>query len=112
MSVTLKPAVKEFYAEDGTKFAGKTLSSGSVTSKAISVLGCDKKTIYFIADQSGTLAIQVLSPTGNWRTYDTASISANALATYTMTGSARLIRITFTPSSYPCTIGDAWIVLE
>jgi hypothetical protein len=94
-----------------TKMAGYSISSESVTSHPIPIFGYPGKTLYFMANQAGTLLIEVLTQTENWRTYDTVSISANTLLVYTMAGEAVLARLTFTPSTYPATISEAECVL-
>jgi hypothetical protein len=104
----LPPRSYDLYlAGSGTKLAGYSISSGSVTSHPVPVFGYVNKTVYFMADQAGTLNIEVLMRSGNWRTYDSVTVPASALLKYKMTGDAILARLTFTPSSYPCTISEA-----
>jgi hypothetical protein len=94
-----------------TTLAGYSISSGSVTSHPIPIFGYDKKTILFQANQAGTLQLQVYTLAGNWRTYDSVSVSANTLSKYILTGDAVLARIIFTPSTYPATVSDAEVIL-
>ena len=91
---------------------GQTISSGSITSSAIDVSYYGKVTIYFMANQGGTLEIDVLAPSGSWRAVDTPSVTANTLLVYTPTWNATTIRIVFTPSAYPATISEAYVVLR
>ena len=95
-----------------TWLPGYSLSSGSVTSHPVPILGREGKTIYFMADKDGTLSIEVMTANGNWREYDSASITAGKLLSYTMAGEAPLVRVTFTPSSYPATILEAEVVVR
>jgi hypothetical protein len=106
------PRVFRLY-QTGTSnpLAGLSLSSGSVSSHPIPTFGYAGKTIYFMADTGGTLLIEVLTQTGNWRTYDSVSVSANTLTPYVMSGDAVLARVTYTPSAYPATISEAEVVL-
>lgn len=92
--------------------AGLTLTSGSVTSHPVPVFGYRDKTIFFQADQSGTVDIEVLTQTGNWRTYYSDTVSADELWWLKMTGDAVLARLTYTPTAYPATIVDAEVVLN
>jgi len=101
-----------YLAGSSTKFAGYSVASGSVTSHPVPTFGYAGKILYFMANQAGTLLIEVLTPTGNWRTYDTDTVLANTLWWYKMTGDAVLARLTFTPSTYPCTISEAGICLS
>jgi len=94
-----------------TALAGYSISSGSVTSHPIPIFGYDRKTLLFQADQAGTLQLQIYTLAGNWRTYDSVSVSANTLLPYPMSGDAVLARVTFTPSAYPATVSDAEVVL-
>ena len=92
--------------------ADLSIPSGSVTSHPIPTFGYPDKTLCFQADQNGTLNIETLMQTGNWRTYDSVSVTANNLLRYTMTGSVTLTRVTFTPTVYPCTINDAEMIMS
>jgi hypothetical protein len=95
-----------------TALAGYTISSGSVTSHPFPVMGFAGKTLYFMASQSGTLEIDIYTLSGNWRAYDSISISANTFHSYKMTGDAVLARAVFTPATYPATINEAEVVLS
>jgi hypothetical protein len=99
-----------------TKLAGYSVSSGSVTCHPIPIFGYKNKTLLFMANQtsaSGGLVIEILTQTGNWRTYDTDTYTpAGSLWVYPIVADAVLVRITFTPSTYPCTINEAEAVLS
>jgi hypothetical protein len=87
--------------------AGQSISSGSITSHPVPMWGYDRKVIYFMANQAGTLEIQVLSMTNNWRTYDSVSVSANTLIKYRIEDPVILARVVFTPSTYPAIVLEA-----
>jgi hypothetical protein len=87
-----------------TKLAGYSISSGSVISHPIPTYGYEKKTLYFMVNQPGTLEVQVYTISGNWRTYESISISANTLLIYSIDNVVVLTRVVFTPSTYPATI--------
>jgi hypothetical protein len=109
----LPPRSYQLYlAGSNTKLAGYSISSGSVTSHPVPVFGYKDKTLYFQADQAGTLLLEILTLSGNWRTYDSDTISANTLWWYKMTGDNVLARLTFTPSTYPATVSEAEAVLN
>jgi predicted GH43/DUF377 family glycosyl hydrolase len=110
--VGIQPDVFRLYqAGTATPFAGSTISSGSLTSHPVPIGDYSKKTIYFLADQAGTLSIAVLTQTGNWRTYDSVGTSANTLKVYSIAGEAGVIRVTFTPSAYPATVSEGEVVV-
>jgi len=96
----------------GTKLIGYTISSNHVTSHPFPIAGFEKKTLYFMANQSGTLEIDIYTYSGNWRTYDTISVTSNTLHKYSITDDAVLARIVFTPGTYPATINEAEIFLS
>jgi hypothetical protein len=104
-------ALPLYVAGTNTLMAGQSISSGSLTSHPIPVFGYDRKTIYFMSDQAGTLEIQVFTLSGNWRTYDTISAPANTLTAYVMTGDALVARVVFTPSTYPAKILEGMAVM-
>jgi hypothetical protein len=95
-----------------TTLAGYSISSGSATSHPVPTSGYSSKTLYFMADQAGTLNIEVYTLTGNWRTYDSVSVSANTLVKYRITDPAVLARVTFTPSTYPTKVLEAEASLQ
>jgi hypothetical protein len=90
-----------------TLLAGYSVGSGSVTSHPIPTFGYSSKTLYFMANQPGTLEIQSFLLSGNWRTYDTVSVPANTLLSYRVDDEVLLARAIFTPSAYPATILEA-----
>ena len=104
---------RAFTAHTGeTKWPETSIDSGSLTSDPIPVNGYVNKTIYFMADQDGTLDIEIMThSTLNWRLYDSISTTGGKLTVYKMTGDALLIRLKFTPASYPATINEAEVVL-
>jgi hypothetical protein len=101
-----------YLAGSNTKLAGYSISSGSVTSHPVPVFGYKDKTFYFQANQAGTVLLEILTLSGNWRTYDSDTISANTLWWYKMTGDNVLARLTFTPSTYPATVSEAEMILN
>jgi hypothetical protein len=94
-------------ANNDVLLRGYSISSGSVTSHPVPLWGFNRKTIYFMADQAGTLAIEIYMLSGNWRTYDTVSVPANTLVKYRIDDEVILARVVFTPSTYPVTIFEA-----
>lgn len=78
-----------------------------VTSHPFPLFGYAGKTINFMADEAGTLSIQVLKMTDNWREYDSVAIAANTLESYTITAEEILGRIVFTPTAAPANILEA-----
>jgi len=98
--------------QTSNKMPGTTLDSGSIVSHPVPVAGFNSKTFYFMADQAGTVEIQVYTLTGNWRTYYSDTVSANELWWFKMTGDAVIARLVYTPSSYPATIHEAEVVLS
>ncbi|MEM4847663.1 MAG: hypothetical protein QW794_07905 [Thermosphaera sp.] len=95
-----------------SKFAGYSLSSGTLASHPIPVFGYTHKTLYFMADVSGSIEVQVYTLSGNWRVYDAVSYAAGKLWAYPMAGEALLARITYTPVSYPATVNEGEVVLS
>jgi hypothetical protein len=101
------------YCENSdTALAGYSISSGSITSHPIPTFGYSNKTVYFMSNQSGSLSIEILTWSGNWRTYDSISISANTLLNYSIDDEVVLARIVFTPSAYPATISEAEVSMS
>jgi len=102
------PLAMPLYLEaSNTVLAGYSISSGSVTSHPIPTFGYLRKTVYFMANQAGTLEIDKYMLSGNWRVYDSVSVSANTLVKYRIDDEVILTRIIFTPSTYPATILEA-----
>jgi hypothetical protein len=107
------PRVFRLYQSGSSSLmAGASIGSGSLSSHPIPVFGYIDKTLYFRANQAGSLLIEILTQTGNWSTYDSDTLSADVLWWYKMTGDAVLARLTFAPSTYPCTISEAEAVLS
>ena len=94
-----------------TKLAGHSTSS-TVTSHPVPTKGYKNKTFYFTADTDGTVKIEVYSPNGTWREYDSVSYTANKLMIYNMTNDALLARLIYEPATTPATINDAWVDLS
>jgi hypothetical protein len=107
------PRVYRLY-EAGTNnlFAGKSVSSGSLTSHPVPVFGYANKALLFRADTGGTIAIEVLTQSGNWRTYSSEPYSANDDYKFIMTGSPVLARVVYTPSAYPATVNEGEVYLS
>ena len=102
------PRAMQLYRENSTaKMAGTTVGSGSVVSHPIPVWGYDAKTLYFAADTAGTLDIQTYNLSGSWRTYDSVTVAAGTPVKYRVVDAALLLRLVFTPQSYPAQILDA-----
>jgi len=109
----LPPKIFRLYdAGTDTLFAGLVISAGSETSHPVPIFGYSDKTIHFRANTAGTLSIQMLMQTGNWREYDSLSVSADTLLPYIISGQGVLVRAEFTPTSYPSTIAEAEVVLS
>ncbi|RLG35631.1 MAG: hypothetical protein DRN91_09170, partial [Candidatus Alkanophagales archaeon] len=106
------PRVYRLYKENSTDLLAGLDVDPDVTSHPVPVFGYEGKTLLFQADGAGTLEIQVLTQAGNWRTYDSISVSANSLEAYPMTGDAALMRVYFAPDSPPAKITDAEVVLR
>jgi len=106
------PRAYRLYQADSASFmAGASISSGSLTSHPIPIYGREKVTLHFQATQTGTLLIEIMTLSGNWRTYDAKTVAADELLSYVITGNAVLARVTFTPDAYPATINDAEVVM-
>jgi len=111
----LPPRVYRLY-ETATSnlFAGLSMASGSKTSHPFPIFGYAGKTIYFQANQPGTLGIQVLMQTDNWRTHSSPSVAADTLLKTTITEEGVLARVIFTPSAgaFPATINEAEVIMS
>jgi hypothetical protein len=104
----LPPLTLPLYVEaSDTILVGQSISTGSITSHPVPTFGYPKKTLYFMADQPGTLVIQAYLLSGNWRTYDSVSVAANTLLRYRVDDEVLLARAVFTPSAYPARILEA-----
>jgi len=96
------PPCKEYFWKD------ESISAGDA-SRYIIAVGYTHKTIHFISDTGGTLAIQVwVDETGTWRDYDDVSITANTFTPYVMGGDAIAIRLKFSAAA---TV-SGWIIME
>lgn len=105
------PLAMPMYVEaTDTRIAGYSLSTGTLTTHPFPVFGYARKTFYFMANQSGTLEVQVMTQSGNWRTYDSFSYSANQFLNYPMAGDVLLARLLYTPSVYPATVNEGEVV--
>lgn len=93
-------------------FTSLTIAAGSETSHPFPIHGFQQKTINFRASEQGTLSIEVLEQTDNWREYDTMGITQDTVKSYSIEGEAVLARVVYTPNTYPCTISEAEVVLR
>ena len=108
----LPPRVIRLYDAGTTDlFAGLTIAVGSETSHPFPIFGYDS-TVHFQATTAGTLTIQVLTQTNNWRTYASPAVAANTLLSSIIGGQGVLARVTFTPTAFPSTISEAEVVLD
>ncbi len=109
----LPPRVLRLY-DAGTEdlFTSLTIAAGSETSHPFPIFGFQEKTINFRASEQGTLSVEVLKQTDNWREYDTMGITQDKAKTYSIEGEAVLARVVYTPNTYPCTISEAEVVLR
>jgi hypothetical protein len=103
--IPLSLSLYELFSD--TVLRGYSISSGYVISHPVPTWGYEKKTIYFMADQAGTLDIQTYHWSRSWRIYDSISVPANTLVKYRIEDPALLARVVFTPSTYPATILEA-----
>ena len=91
-------------------FAG-LVCAGAEVSHPVPAFGYANKTLLFRADEAGTLDIEVLMATGNWRDYDTGiAVAANTLLVYNIASQAALVRFEFTPTAPPATITEAEVI--
>jgi hypothetical protein len=107
------PRAYRLYQANSTSFmAGASISTGSLTSHPVPIYGREHKTFLFQANQNGTLAIEALTLSGNWITYDSVSYSANNNLFYNLAGNLVLARLTYTPATYPATVAEAEVILS
>jgi len=107
------PEIFRLYKTGTTNLiAGLTLTSGSVTSHPFPTFGYEQKIVQFMSDKAGTLELQILGMSGNWRTYDSITTVANVLDIYRVQGMPILMRIVFTPSAYNCIMAEAEVFLS
>jgi len=110
------PRVFELYVTGtNTKFAEYSLASGTLISHPVPVYGYESATIKFRANQAtgaGGLIVEELLQTGNWRTYDARTYGANDYFVYPLGGDCVLIRLSYTPDTYPATIEYGEVVLR
>jgi hypothetical protein len=107
-SETIPLSLPLYLNNSDTVLQNYSISSGSVTSHPIPIFGYERKEIIFMANQAGTLDVQIYSISGNWRSIGSVSISANTLQRIEILHNAPLARVVFTPSTYPCTILEAF----
>ena len=101
------------YEEDTSNlFADKSVSAGTLVSHPVPVFGYKNKIFNFLAGVAGTLAIGGYTRSGDWRTYDSLSYTANNFFKYIMTGDAVLARLSYTPSTYPASVSEGEVVLD
>jgi len=95
-----------------SRWAGTSIDAGTLTSDGIPCLGFDKIHVYFIADGSGTLDLNVDYGFNSYDQYDSISVSANSLENYIITGRIPWLQLEFTPDAYPTTVTRAMVVME
>ncbi len=95
-----------------TLFVGSVIAAGTLTSHPVPVFGYPSKKLSFMASEQGTLSVESMSQSGNWREYDTIGITQDTLKTYSIEEDVVLIRVVYTPNTYPCTISEAEVVLR
>jgi len=112
----IPPRVDALRLADSTApLRGQTVPSGTIRSHPIPIFGYEGKTLYFRADTNSAsdgLVIETLSEAGNWRTYDAVTYTANDDWFYSIAGELKIIRLAYTPSSYPATVNEAEVVLR
>jgi hypothetical protein len=108
-----KPPRALFLYQTGTTntFAGLSVSNGSVTSHPIPVYGYGKFTIGLLANSGFTAEVQTMGLNGNWITYDTYSTTSGNLV-ITIDDPMLLARVILTPSTYPTTIQEGFVVMQ
>jgi len=102
---------KLYVAGTETEFAGYTLTSGTLESHPIPAFGYAGKTIFFQADQSGTLAVEALTQTGSWRKYLEDAVAAGEFWWLKVTGNSLLLRLLYTPDAYPAAVAEGEVQL-
>jgi len=95
-----------------SRWEGTTIDSGTLTSDGIPCLGFDKVHVYFIADGSGTLDLNVDYGFNSYGQYDSITTSADSLENYIITGRVPWLQLEFTPDAYPTTVTRAMVVME
>lgn len=106
------PLALPLYVNDSEDtLVGYSINKEEVISHPVPIYGFANSTIRFMSDRPGTANIEVYTLGGNWRTYDTISVPADKLVTYTMPGNALLARLTYAPSTYPARLleGEAFM---
>lgn len=106
------PRVYRLYQTGTNNLLAGLSVNPDVTSHPFPLFGYAEKTISFQADEAGTLAIQVLKQTDNWRTYDSVAVAVNTLLEYPISANEMLGRIIFTPTAPPANIVDAEVILR
>lgn len=96
----------------GVNWEGTAIAAGTLTSDRIPILGYDRKTIVFLADQAGTLYIDVDYGDNSNDQYDSVAVAANTLSSYIMTADPLWLRLRFTPTTYPCTVTRARVLMN
>jgi len=91
------------------RLVGSSVSTSGVTSHPFPI-AADRATLFFQADQSGTLYIDIFSYDSNWYQADSVSVSANTLVKYNFNYIGRIARIRYVPSA-SATVSVAEVVL-
>ena len=77
----------------------------------ILTLGYERKAIYLVSDQDGTLDVEIDPDLrGDWKAFDSVSVTANKLCAYMTTHPFARMRFKFTPSATAKVY--AWVNLE
>jgi len=85
---------KGYFAGDAGDWNDISISAGDTTD-GVKCLKYKKKTIYFLSDTAGTLTVETQEPDGDWDTYDTISVDADALEPVSPTGVMEYVRLSF-----------------
>ena len=98
-------------SETGQLITDISIESGSIISKPV-LISKVGKTIYFEADQQGSLVIEVSSDKENWHDHYSSGVAKNRLSSITLSGHIKWMRLIFKTNHYPCSIAYAEIILQ
>ena len=104
--------IRLYDAGTANLLAGLSIAAGSETSHPFPIFGYEGKTLNFRASEQGTLSVEGLKQTIEWREEDTMGITQDRAKTYQIESESLLARVVFTPNTYPCTISEAEVVLR
>lgn len=90
------------------------VSNPSTVSDGIPIAGYKHKTVYFIADEAGTLDISIDYGDNSYNsiTPTPLTVTANQLLTYPTENDGLWMRLTFTPTAPPATITRARVMMS